>query len=96
MNGCQDATEQSATDRNLDKLERDGAGVTDDPRADLDQPRLQAGQGPVGHLFGQIGGLQEDAEIVSQSMEPTHGDPSTPTSDRFNMLKYNTLPVLRG
>ena len=69
MNGRQDVTEQVATDRDLGKLERDGAGMTDDPCADFDQPCLEAGQRPVGHLFRQISGLQEDPEIVGECMK---------------------------
>ena len=54
MNGRQDVTEQVATDRDLGQLERDGAGMTDDPRADFDQPCLEAGQRPVGYLLGKV------------------------------------------
>lgn len=69
MNGRQDVTEQVATDRDLGQLERDGAGMTDDPRANFDQPCLEAGQRPVGYLLGKVCTLQEDPEIVGQCMK---------------------------
>lgn len=45
---------QVASDGNLCELESDGPSMTDDPCTNLDQPGLQAGQRPVGHLFGQV------------------------------------------
>lgn len=53
----------------LGQFERDGAGVTHDTRADLDQLELQAGQRPVCHRFGQPDMAEEDGEVVGQSME---------------------------
>ena len=44
MYGRQDAGEQITTDGHLGQLEGDGAGMSDDPRANLDEPGLQAGQ----------------------------------------------------
>jgi hypothetical protein len=60
---------ETAADRDLGKLEGDGAGVTNYPRTDFDQPGLQAGQRPVGHLLGQICVFQEDTQIVGQGMK---------------------------
>jgi hypothetical protein len=37
------AVEKVTAYRNLSELERDGPGVTDNPRPDFDQPGLQAG-----------------------------------------------------
>ena len=42
MDGGEDAVEQVAADGHFGELEGDGAGVPDDPSADLDQPGLQA------------------------------------------------------
>ena len=42
--GGKDAVEQISADRNLGKLEGNGAGVADDPRAGFDQSCLEAGQ----------------------------------------------------
>jgi len=47
-------TEQSAANGNLGQLEGDSAGMADNPRTDFDQPGLQAGQRPVGHLLGKV------------------------------------------
>jgi hypothetical protein len=60
---------EAAADRDRGKLERDGAGVTDYPCTNFDQPGLQAGQRPVGHLLGQISAFQEDTQIVGQRMK---------------------------
>src|SRR5680860_471426 len=46
--------EETAADRDLGELECDGAGVTDDPRAGLYQPGLQAGERPFGHFLGAV------------------------------------------
>lgn len=43
--------------------------MADNPRTDFDQPGLQAGQRPIGHLLGKVCALQEDAEIVCQCMK---------------------------
>jgi len=42
LDGSEDTTEQSATDSHLRELERDGAGMADNPRTDFDQPGLGA------------------------------------------------------
>jgi len=63
MDGREDAAEQRAADGHLSKLERDGAGVADNPCTDFDEPGLQAGQRPVGYLLWQVSTLQEDPEI---------------------------------
>lgn len=69
MYGCDDASEQIAADSNLGELEGYGAGVADTPRTDFDEPGLQAGQRPVGHLLWQVSALQEDTGIVGQGMK---------------------------
>ena len=69
MDGGKDAVEQISADRNLGKLEGNGAGVADDPRAGFDQSCLEAGQRPVGYLLGQISAVQEDTEIVGQCVK---------------------------
>jgi hypothetical protein len=69
MDGCKDTSEQITRNCHLSKLERDGAGVTDDPCTDFDQPGLQAGQRPVCNLLGQISAFQEDTEVVGQCMK---------------------------
>ena len=69
MDGGKDAVEQISADRNLGKLEGNGAGVADDPRAGFDQSCLEAGQRPVGYLPGQISALQEDTGIVGQCVK---------------------------
>lgn len=43
--------------------------MSHDPPANLNQPRLQCGQRPVGHLFRQISTLQEDTQIVGQCVK---------------------------
>ena len=69
MDGGKDAVEQISADRNPGKLEGNGAGVADDPRAGFDQSCLEAGQRPVGYLLGQISALQEDTGIVGQCVK---------------------------
>jgi len=69
MYGSQDTREQITTDGHLGQLEGNGAGMSDDPCADFDEPGLQAGQRPIGYLLGQISGFQKDTEIVGQCME---------------------------
>ena len=69
MDGGKDAVEQISADRNLGKLEGNGAGVADDPRAGFDQSCLEAGQRPVGYLLGQISALQEDTGIAGQCVK---------------------------
>jgi hypothetical protein len=54
MYSLKNATEQISADRNFSKLERDLAGMSDDPCAGFYQPRLQTCQRPVGDLFGQV------------------------------------------
>jgi hypothetical protein len=61
------AVEQVATVRNLTKLEHDSMDVADDPRANFDQPGLQAGQRPIGHLLGEVCALQEYTKIVGSA-----------------------------
>ena len=69
MDSCKDVTEQSAADGHLGQLELGGTGMADDPRTDLDQPRLQTGKRPIRHLLGKVCALQADAEIVGQCVE---------------------------
>lgn len=69
VDGCEDATEQSAVYGHFGKLERDGTGMADDPCADFDEPRLQTGERPIRHLLGKVCALQEDAEIVGQRVK---------------------------
>lgn len=40
LDGCEDATEQSAAYCNLCQWERDGAGMADNLRTDFDQPGI--------------------------------------------------------
>ena len=54
MDGGEDAVEEITRDCDLGELEGDPAGVAHDAGADLDQPRLQARQGPGGDLVGQV------------------------------------------
>ncbi len=56
---------EPATDRDPGKLERDGAGMADDPCANPDQ----LGQRPVGNLPGQISALQEATGIAGRCMK---------------------------
>lgn len=69
MDCCKDAVEQITADGHFGQLKRDGAGMTDDPCTDLDQPGLQAGQRPICHLLGQVCALQENTEVVGQCMK---------------------------
>ena len=69
MDGGKDAVEQISADRNPGKLEGNGAGVADDPRAGFDQSCLEAGQRPVGYLLGQISAVQEDTGIAGQCVK---------------------------
>jgi hypothetical protein len=50
-------------------LERDIAAVTDDLRADLHQPFLQARQRPILDRFGRRQRAQEIAEIIGERMK---------------------------
>ena len=59
MDGCQDALEKIARDRDLGQLEDDRTGVAHDAGADLDEPGLQARQRPRRDLVGKLGGMQE-------------------------------------
>jgi hypothetical protein len=52
MFGGDDMDEQITADGDFGEVENCGAGKTDDPCTDLDQAGLDAGQRPVGHLFG--------------------------------------------
>ena len=54
MDGGKDCAHHRAGDGHLGQLEGDGAGVTHDAGANLDQLQLEAGQRPVGHFLGQI------------------------------------------
>ena len=63
MDGGEGAVEEIARDRDLGQLEGDRAGVADDAGADLDEPGLQARQRPRRDLVGQLGGLEEHAEV---------------------------------
>ncbi len=52
--------------RHLGQLECNGAGVTDDARADLDQLDLEAGQRSLGRFLGQFDTAQEGCHVVGQ------------------------------
>ena len=69
MNGGEDLAKEIAGYCDVGELEGNCARMAHDARADLDQPRLQARQGPRGDLFRQFGRLQEHAEIVGEGME---------------------------
>ncbi len=69
MDGGQDAVEEVTRDRDLGELEGDRAGMPHDTGADFDEPCLQAGQRPGRDLVGQLGGLEEHAEVVGQRVE---------------------------
>ena len=64
-----DGAHHRAGDGHLGQLEGDGAGVTDDAGADLDQLQLQAGEGPIGHGLGQVDAAQEGSQVVGQRLE---------------------------
>ena len=72
MYSCDDAGKQITTCSNFRQLERDSVSVANDPCTDFEQPGLQAGQQPVGHLLGTVRTLQEDAEIVGHRMKQTN------------------------
>src|SRR3546814_17764250 len=57
------------SDGDLGQLEGNGAGVADDPGADLDQLELQAGQRPVRHGLGQFDAAQESCQVVGQRVQ---------------------------
>ena len=57
-----------AGDSHLDQLEGDGAGLTDDAGADLDQLQLQTGQRPVRHGSGQFDAEQEGGRVVCKGV----------------------------
>jgi len=65
----EDGAYHRAGDGHLGQLEGDGAGVTDYAGADLDQLQLQAGEGPIGHGFGQVDAAQEGGQIVGQCVQ---------------------------
>lgn len=69
MYGSGNAGDQITTDSNLGDLECDGAGVANNTCINFDEAGLPAGQRPVGYLLGQISALQEDTQIVVQSMK---------------------------
>ncbi len=43
--------------------------MTHDAGANLDQLQLQAGEGPIGHGFGQVDAAQERGQVVGQRVE---------------------------
>ena len=57
MDGRQDTVKELAGDRDLGQLEGNRACMADDASANLDQPRLQARQGPCRNLVGQLGAM---------------------------------------
>lgn len=69
MDGGEDALKELSGDSHLGELERDRAGMPHDAGADFDEACLQAPQGPCRNLVGQVGALQEHAEIVGERME---------------------------
>ena len=69
MDRGEDGAHHRAGDRDLGELEGDGAGVTHDAGADLDQFELQAGQRPLGHFLGQFDTAQEGGQIVGQCVQ---------------------------
>ena len=64
MDGGQDVVEEIARDRDLGQLGGDRAGMPHDAGADRDEPGLEARQRLQDNLVGQVGGLQEHAELV--------------------------------
>ncbi len=50
----EDANGQIITDGFPGQSESNCEGVTDNSRTDIDEPGLQAGQRPIGYLFGQM------------------------------------------
>lgn len=84
----QDAAEEIARDHNLGALEGDRAGMPHDAGADLDEPLPQATQGPRGDPVGQLGGLQEPAEVVGKGIDAKRrrlicAKPKAPQSDNY-------------
>ena len=69
MDRSENGAHHRAGDRDLGKLEGDGAGVAHDAGADLDQLELEAGQRPVGHFLGQFDTAQEGCQVVGQHMQ---------------------------
>lgn len=64
MDGCEDATKQSAADGHLGKLERDGTGMADDPCADFDHLDLEAGQTSTRYRLGPTNAAKEGRSVL--------------------------------
>ena len=62
-------SEERATDCDFGELERDLARMAHDTRPDLDQAALNAAQRPIGNLFREVYTVQENAEVVGQSVK---------------------------
>lgn len=69
MDRGENGAHHRAGDRDLGKLEGDGAGVAHDAGADLDQLELEAGQRPVGHGLLQFDAAQEGSQVVDQRVQ---------------------------
>ena len=54
---------------NLCQLEGDLARMAHHTCPDLDKAALDAGERPVGYVFGQVGMLEEAAKIIGQGMK---------------------------
>lgn len=67
--GGEDLPKDVARQGHLSQLEDDLAGMAHNPRPDLDQAALDAGERPIGDVFGQISMAKEAAEIVCQRMK---------------------------
>ena len=67
--GVDDLYEDAARYSHLGPLERDLARLAHDPRPDLDQAALDAGERPVRDVFGQVCALEETAGIVGQGVK---------------------------
>ena len=62
-------SEERATDCDFGELERDLARIAHDTRPDFDQAALNAAQRPIGNLFREVYTVQENAEVVGQSVK---------------------------
>jgi transposase-like protein len=64
--GGKDGPDHGTGDRDLGKVEGDGAGVAHDAGADLDQLQLEGCQRPFGHFLGQLDAAQEGRQVVGK------------------------------
>ena len=67
--GGDDLPKQRSIDCDLCQLACNLAGMAHNPRPDLDQAALDAGQRPIGDLFREVYTLQEDAEVIGQCVK---------------------------